>query len=46
MNKPKETKKDKFEKIYSQLLEKKMFREAVKQNKLKFIIIKENENNN
>jgi len=37
---PKETKEDKFEKIYSQLLEKKMFREAVKQNKLKFIIIK------
>ena len=40
MNKPKETKKDKFGKIYSQLLKKKMFREAVKQNKLKFIIIK------
>jgi len=40
MNKPKETKEDKSEKIYSQLLEKKMFKEAVKQNKLKFIVIK------
>ena len=40
MNKPKETKQDKFEKIHSQLLEKKMFKEAVKQNKLKFIVIK------
>ncbi len=40
MNKPKETKEDKFEKIYSQLLEKKMFKEAVKKNKLKFIVIK------
>jgi len=39
MNKPKETKEDKFEKIYSQLLEKKMFKEAVRQNKLKFIVI-------
>jgi len=40
MNKSKKTKEDKFEKIFSQLSKKKMFKEAVKQNKLKFIVIK------